>query len=422
VYKKTKLDNGLRIITNPMPKMQSVALGIWIKVGGRFENVQNKGISHYLEHILFKGTKKYSLRKLKESIEGVGGSLNGFTSEEVTCYLVKLPQRHLELGLDILSDMVINPLLPEEEVEKERTVILEELKMYRDLPQSYVYDLLDELLWPGQMIGMSVIGSVESVNGIKKTDLINFKNNNYTASNIVVCATGLLNHNKLVKKADKIFSVLKKSPENNCVAATEESFKPQLNVLAKGTEQTHIALGFHSLKRDDPLKYAQGLLHIILGGNMSSRLFNEVREKKGLAYEIGTHIKRFEDTGSFLVHAGIDNTKVTQALTVILSELGKIKNNLVTSDEFKRAKEFYVGQLELALEDTMEHMLWIGESTVTLDKTNTLQQVIKDVNKVKREDLKYVAQQIFQEKKINLAVIGPVKDIEPEISNTLKIG
>jgi len=405
-----------------MPKMQSVALGIWIKVGGRFETEQNKGISHYLEHILFKGTKKYSLRKLKESIEGVGGSLNGFTSEEVTCYLVKLPHRYLELGLDILSDMVINPLLPEDEVEKERTVIQEELKMYRDLPQSYVYDLLDELLWPGQMIGMSVIGSVESVNGIKKQDLLNFKNNNYTASNIVVCAAGKLDHSKLVKKTGEIFSKLKKSEINEFALAKEENFRPQLKLMPKDTEQTHMALGFHSLKRDDPLKYAQGLLHIILGGNMSSRLFNEVREKKGLAYEIGTHIKRFEDTGSFLVHAGTDNKKVTQALEVVFSELAKIKDKLVTLDEFKRAKEFYLGQLELALEDTMEHMIWMGEPTATLNKTNTLEQVIKDVNKVEREDLKLVAGQIFQENKINLAVIGPVRDIESEIYNTLKIG
>lgn len=422
MYKKEKLDNGLRVVSYAMPNMQSVALGVWIKVGGRYETEQNKGISHYLEHLLFKGTKKYSMRQIKESIEGVGGSLNGFTSEEVTCYLVKLPRKHLDLGLDILSDMVINPLLPQEEIEKERTVILEELKMYRDLPQSYVYDLLDELLWPDQILGMSVIGTVESVNSINKQALQSFKNSRYTASNIVVSAAGVLEHEKLVKRSEKIFSCLKLSEPNTCIKAKEENLKSKLKILAKDTEQTHIAMGFHSFKRDDPLKYAQGLLHIILGGNMSSRLFNEVREKKGLAYEIGTHLKRFEDTGAFLVHAGIDNRKVTEAIPVILKELGQACEGLVSEDEFKRAKEFYLGQLELSLEDTMEHMLWIGESTVAINKTRSLQETIKEVNKVTRQDIKKAAGYIFKENKINLAAIGPIRDKESDIASQLRIG
>lgn len=421
MYKKSKLDNGLRVITNPMPDKQSVALGIWIKIGGRYENTQNKGISHYLEHLLFKGTKKYSCRKLKESIEGVGGSLNGFTSEEVTCYLVKLPHKYLELGLDILADMVINPLIPEVEVEKERTVILEELKMYKDLPQSYVYDLLDELLWPNQIMGLSVIGSVETVNAIKRQDLLSYQKSHYTPRNIVVSAAGLLNHEKLVKRIDKIFSSPKEGNENNFVRALEQPQAPQLKLLDKATEQTHLALGFHSFKREDPLKYAQSLLNIILGGNMSSRLFNEVREEKGLAYEIGTQVKRFQDTGAFVVHAGIDNNKVTQAIPVILKELEKIKAELVNPDEFKRAREFFLGQTELALEDTMDQMLFIGESTTLLDKTYSLKDIIKGVEAVSRKDIQAVATRIFEERKINLAIIGPLASQEAEIAKILHI-
>jgi len=402
--------------------MKSVALGIWIKVGSRYEVQEFKGISHYLEHLLFKGSKKYSCRKLKESIEGKGGSLNGFTSEEMTCYLVKLPHRYLDLGLDVLADMVINPLLPQIEVEKERTVILEELKMYKDLPQSYVYDLLDELLWPGQALGTSVIGSIESVNAITREGLSAYKSRHYTPFNIVVSAAGLLEHNKFVKKTEGIFSSLKERNVNTFQEAKEEQAKPQLNLLHKDTEQTHIALGFHSFKRDHHLKYAQGLLHIILGANMSSRLFNEVRENKGLAYEIGTQLKRFYDTGAFLVHAGIDNAKVLQALVVILKELGKISTELVTSDEFRRAKEFYLGQLELALEDTLDHMLWIGESTVALEKTYTLNEVIKEINKVSRADVREAAKYIFANKKMNLAVIGPLKDSEAAIYDQLHLG
>ncbi|MFH1397720.1 MAG: pitrilysin family protein [Candidatus Omnitrophota bacterium] len=421
MYKKIKLDNGLRIITQRMPKMQSVALGVWIKVGGRYENHRNKGISHYLEHLLFKGSKKYSCRKIKESIEGVGGSLNGFTSEEITCYLVKLPCRHLDLGLSVLSDMVINPKLFQEDIDKERTVILEEIKMYKDVPQSYVYDLLDELLWPRQMLGLSVIGSAESVCGINKPDLDSYKDKHYTPINIVISAAGLINNDKFVKTVGNIFKDGKGKEVNKFIGVEEAQAGPQMKLLAKDTEQTHLVMGFHSFKRDDPLKYAQAVLHVILGGNMSSRLFNELRENKGLAYEIGTAVKRFQDTGAFLVHAGIDNFKVTEAIRVILEELEKIKNYLVSDDELKRAKEFYLGQMELALEDTMDQMLWIGESTLTLDKTYTPEQVIKEISRLNKEDIRSAAQFIFQENKLNLAIIGPQKARETEINQELRL-
>jgi predicted Zn-dependent peptidase len=421
MYKKTSLNNGLRIITHPMPKMQSAAIGIWIKAGGRYESDRIKGISHFLEHLLFKGTKKYSYRKIKESIEGIGGALNGFTSEELTCYLAKIPARHLELALDVLSDMVINPTLPDQEVHKERTVILEEIKMYRDQPQSYVYELLDELLWPKQPLGAPVIGTVDSVSRMTRDEIHSFKEKFYTTPNIIVSAAGLLEHEKLVKKAERIFSHLKGHNASKFLRAEERQNSRQLKIFDKDTEQTHMAMGFHSLSRDNPLKHALGILHVVLGANMSSRLFNELREKRGLAYEIGTLVKRFQDTGVFLVHAGIDNRKVGQALRLILGELKKCKDKLIGPDEFRRAKEFYLGQLMLALEDTLDHMLWIGEYTATLNKTYSLQDIIKEVNRVKREEVREIAKFIFKEKKLNLALIGPLKDSQSKIYNELRI-
>lgn len=421
MYKKTMLSNGVRIVTNCMPRMQSVAVGIWIRAGGRYETSEEKGISHYLEHLLFKGSKKYSCRKIKESIEGVGGSLNGFTSEELTCYLAKLPSRHLTLALDILSDMVLHPSLPEEEVEKERTVILEELKMYKDLPQSYVHELLDELLWPKQPLGESVIGTVESVSRISRKTLFTYQQEHYTPPHLVVCAAGRLEHEKLVRRVGKLFSPLKGGTKLTFAEAKEEQGRPQLRILSKDTEQTHLALGFHSLKRDDPLRYALGLLHIILGANMSSRLFNEVREKRGLAYEIGTHVKRFEDTGAFIVHAGMDNEKLAEAVKVILEELNKPKDEMVSADEFKRAKEYYLGQLSLALEDTLDYMLWMGESVTALDKLHTLQEVMKDVGRVTRQDIREVARRIFKEENLNVALIGPLKEKESQLQGLLRV-
>lgn len=420
-YKKAILGNGLRIVAHCMPGRQSLALGIWINVGGRYELGNFKGISHFLEHLIFKGSKKYSCRKLKESIEGVGGALNGFTSEELTCYLVKIPARHLELALDVLSDMVINPSLPSQEVEKEKQVILEEIKMYKDQPASYVYELLDKLLWPNQPLGAPIIGTAESVTKIARGDLNLFKQEYYTPANIVVSAAGLLEFDKLTKKVARYFLRQKKQNINIFPKVREEQNRAQLKVFHKDTEQTHMALGFHAFKREHHLRHALGILHVILGANMSSRLFNEVREKKGLAYEIGTLVKRFHDTGAFMVHAGIDNRKVPEALKLILKELQKCRHKPVSANEFRRAKEFYLGQLMLALEDTLDHMLWIGETTAALNKTYSLEDIIKEVTRVKREDVREVAKLIFKKENLNLALIGPLKDSEKQIYRQLGI-
>jgi predicted Zn-dependent peptidase len=225
----------------------------------------------------------------------------------------------------------------------------------------------------------------------------------------------------LGKKVSAIFSPLKNTKLNVFLKAQQAQGKPQLKIFHKNTEQTHMALGFHALKRDHPLRHSQAILHIILGANMSSRLFNEVREKRGLAYEIGTGLKRYSDTGVFLVHAGIDNRKVPDCLGLIFHELGKTKKSLVTKDEFKRAKEFYLGQLSLALEDTMEYMLWMGESVACLDKVYSLEQIIKEVNKVSPEDVKAVARQIFENEIINLALIGPLEKSKKQIYGKLNL-
>lgn len=421
-YKKTVLDNGLKVVTFPMTQRRSTALGIWITVGGRYEDAPQKGMSHVLEHLLFKGSRRFSCRRIKESIEGVGGALNGFTSEELTCYLVKIPAAHLDTALSVLADMVCHPLLRQEDIAKEKTVILEELKMYRDLPQSYVHELLDELLWPGQPLGMPVIGTVESVSSVTRAALAAFKTRHYIPANIVVSAAGVVDHHALVGRLRRIFSAVRQGTPSHCVAAQETHTHPQLKVFAKETEQTHLALGFHGVRRDHPLRYPLALLHVILGGNMSSRLFNEVREKRGLAYEIGTQLKRFCDTGAFVVHAGIDNHKVIDAVALILAELGKTTRRLVTGDELRRAKDFYLGQILLALEDTLEHMLWIGESTATLDTIYRVDELIRQIRRVSVEEVRSAARQIFAPDKINLALIGPLAGLEEQLRPRLHWG
>ena len=419
-YRKRALDNGLRLVGCEMKDKNSFAVGVWINTGSRNENARTSGISHFLEHIVFKGSRGYSCKRIKESIEGVGGSFNGFTSEEVTCYLVKIPARYWQLALDILSDMALYPLMKGPDVEKERQVILEEIKMYKDLPQSYVYEMLDDLLWPGQQLGRSVLGSDETMRRLGRGDLREYNRTHYTAANMVVSCAGRMDFGALEAKVTGIFGRMAGRPVNTCAAAKKPAKRLSFKLLHKETEQAHLALGFPALYRDHRLKYAQALLHVILGANSSSRLFNEIREKRGLAYEIGTQVKRLKDTGAFIVHAGVANKKLDRAVSLILCELARIREKPVPAAELRRAKEFYTGQLMLSLEDSLDHMLWIGEPTTTLNRTYSLEEVVRKINEVRAEDILKAARLILPERTGHLAVIGPFKGQEKKLEGLLR--
>ncbi len=410
MYELSKLNNGLRIVTHQMPQMESVACGIWIASGSRYEQKKNSGISHFLEHLLFKGTKKRSSEDIKQAIEGRGGSLNGFTSEEFTCFLTKTLKKDFGLGLDILSDMVLNPLLRGDDMEKERTVILEEIKMYLDIPMHLVHELLDQLLWPDQPLGRYISGTIETVRQIKRADIVDYKRSFYSPKSMVVAVSGDINHRQVLQATSKY---LARAPTKKVVhfkRVVERQKKPQFKFQHRKTEQTHIAIGSHALPRNHPDRYALDLLNIILGANMSSRLFQRVREEEGLAYDIRSWVRRYHDTGAFVISLGVENRKVIKALKVVLRELGKISKGLVSDDEFDRAREFYIGQLLLTLEDTADHMLWMGEKVLTMGRVPTIDEVLGKINKVKREGLRRVARRILTNQNLNLAIIGPVED------------
>ncbi|MEA3305293.1 MAG: pitrilysin family protein, partial [Candidatus Omnitrophota bacterium] len=285
-YNKKTLDNGLKIIAHKMPQMKSAALGIWIAAGGRYENMDNRGISHFTEHLLFKGTKKRTTVQIKNSIEGIGGVLNGFTSEEVTCYFTKVIGRHIGLGLDVLSDMVLNAKFDPKDVRMERSVILEEIKMYKDHPDQHVHELLAELLWPKQTLGIPLIGTFRTVHSLKRRDLIEYRNKFYNPSNITIAACGDVNWDIFLKNCEDTF-LKKRAAGPLSFGKIEISQKaPKIKILGKATEQTNIAIGFHGIRRNDPARYAMDILNVALGANMSSRLFHELREKRGLAYAI----------------------------------------------------------------------------------------------------------------------------------------
>ena len=412
MYKQDVLKNGLKVITSNMPHMESVSIGLWIGVGSRYEEKKISGISHLMEHMLFKGTLSRSATALKESIEGIGGSFNGFTSEIVTCYLVKLPAVHMELGLDVLSDMVLNPKLDSAELEKEKFVICEEIKMYMDQPAHHVFDVLAETMWPNHALGRPIAGYIESVKSFERTDLVNFKNRFYRNANMAVVASGKMDRIKCLKFAKNVFSQPEKAKKFAYEPLKKVHKGTRLTFFHKNTKQTHIAFGFHSIKRDHRLRYAASLLNIILGGNMSSRLFERLREKKALCYDISSSVRKYKDAGAFTIHAGIDNSKFLHASEEVINELKDVKENRVTKDELYRAKEYLKGQLLLALEDTSSRMLWLGEKIVSEGKAPAVKEILRNVEKVSVEEIKEAANIIFQKRKLNLATVGPISKNE----------
>lgn len=408
MYHKFTLPNGLRIMVLDMPYMESVALGVWIRTGGRYENKNNAGISHYLEHMVFKGTKTKTTRDIKESIEGIGGTLNGFTDEETTCYLVKVPKKFLDLGLDVLSDMVVNPRFDKNDLNKERGVIYEEIKMYKDRPDHQVNQILCELMWPDHPLGMSLIGTEKTLSKIDKSKIAEYKDKHYIPQNIVVCVSGQVDPDNFVNQVRKYFNKKEKVETPHFKKFVPKQKKARFSFCQRETEQTHLNIGFHNVSRFHPDKYTSSLLHIILGGNMSSRLFHEVREIKGLAYEISSGLKHYLDTGGFFITAGVDNKKLAKAVEVIMKELRRIKKTRVKDDEFQRAKDFYKGQLSMGLEDTLTRMLWVGEKLISNDINYNIDEVIDSINLVTPEMVMELARKIFRENNMNVAIVGPV--------------
>lgn len=410
MYQKSTLKNNLRIVTHEMKDRDSIALGFWVGVGGRYEQDRIKGAAHFLEHIVFKGSKKYKCEEIKERVEGVGGTLNAFTSEEQTCYYAKIPSKHLEQAFDVLSDMVFYPTISASDVSKESHVIVEEIKMYHDLPQYLVSELVDGLLWPDHPLGKNLTGTAETVSAMTNKDLRDFQQMYYVPSNVVVSACGHVKHAKLLNLVKNKLTAVKDAQRHGFIQADNSQSNPRVRFFKKDIEQMHLALGALGFDEYNDDRYILNLLSTILGGNMSSRLFVEIREKKGLAYSISASSKSMHDTGVFLIRAGVDNTKIVEATAVILKELEKIKRHGVSEGEFSRAKDYLLGQFLLGLEDTMENMLWIGESIISKNEIKTIKQIIGILNKIKRVDIQRIAQEVLKNNRFNLALVGPIEE------------
>jgi len=408
-YEISTLENGVRVVAAPMRERRSVAAGIWVNIGARHEESRLGGVSHFLEHIVFKGTRSRTANQIKESIEGVGGSMNAFTSEEYTCFLAKVGRKHFESVFEVLADMVLNASMKESDVEKERTVIMEEIKMTQDQPSQLADELLSEIVWPGHPLGRPIAGTLETVGKMPRNDIEGYRNAHYQPHFITVAAAGDIDQETLVRVTRKMFPGKSDRRPDSLALFDRKQANPRVKLFSKSTEQTHLSMALHSYSKDHKDEFVLDILNVILGGNMSSRLFNEVREERGLAYDVGSYVRRYHETGAFVVSAGVDNKKPKEALEVILKELEKVTSEPVSADELRRAQDFYLGQLDLGLENSMNQMLWAGESVVTLDRCRTPEEVTRAVEAVSAEDIRRVAQSLFKTSSLNLAVVGPPK-------------
>ncbi len=407
-YRHVTMPSGLTVVLREMPHAESASVGIWVRAGGRFEPPAIVGVSHFLEHLLFKGTRTRTCEELKRAVEGVGGSLNGFTAEEFTCYMAKLPAKHLARALAVLCDMALHPSLASRDIDKERDVILEEIRMYDDTPGQHVHEVFNQLLWPNHPLGNLLAGSEQSVRGLSHGVIRSYWRRFYQPRNMLIAVAGNFVADDVIAQLGRLVRPGRREALPRSRPAPRSPRGPLVRLLHKKTEQTHVCLGTPAIARMHPQRFAVELLHVLLGANMSSRLFHEVRERRGLVYEIGTQIKRYRDAGAFIVYAGCDAAKLTTTIRTIITELGEIKRHPVSPRELRRAKDFYAGQLVMALEDTLEHMLWMGEQAITVGGIGTPQALAEAIEQVTPEQIQRAASRLFTSRQLFAAIVGPV--------------
>lgn len=394
---------GLRVVSEPLGGVRSIALGVWIGVGSRFERPSEGGISHFIEHLLFKGTDRFSAAGIAEAFDAIGGEVNAATGRDHTVLYTRVLDEHLDRAFDVLADMLVRPAF--RELEQERQVILEEILMYEDDPGDLVHDLMSEAVFPDQPLGRPVIGTSEVIAGMPEEEIRAFHAGHYTAGNIVVAASGNIEHGHLVDLAERHLGDLARGAAHEVQAAAPGT--PRLVARAKPTEQYHVALGGPGLDRSDDRRHAMGVLDVVLGGSMSSRLFQEIREKRGLAYSVGTYSVGYSDTGQVGVYLGTREDNLVEASEIIARELRRMGEDPVPADELARAKEHLKGRLVLGLESPATRMHRIGRSVLSGTELLDVDEIIARVDAVSADDILDLAREFWDPSCLSIAAIGP---------------
>ena len=408
-FQKTTLDNGLRVVTCDMPHTRSVSISIFVGVGSRYESAEQAGLSHFTEHLMFKGTdRRPTPEVISESIESTGGILNAGTEQEFTVYWCKVAEAYSELGIDLMLDMLRNSRFDEESVEKERMVIQEELKMIDDYANNRVDALLDEMLWPDHPLGRDVAGTEESVSAISRDMILEHVAQHYNPANIVISVAGRACHQDVVRQVEGLCSDWGAETPTGWTPYAHTQTGPQLRLEYRKTQQTLVSIAVPGVSLGDPDQYPLDLLSVVLGEGMSSRLFVELRERNGLAYDVHSGVSHFSDTGAFVVTAGIDPLRTYDAVQMILHEVGSLREG-VSDEELEKAKRLSTGRLMLRMEDSRAVSGWMGNLELLLGEIIDPDEVVRNLNQVALSEIRDVAQNVLVSEKLNMAVVGPTR-------------
>ncbi len=410
-YKKTVLKNGLRIITVPMRDTLTTTVSIIVEAGSEYETVAEAGISHFLEHMCFKGTlKRPTAAHIWREIDGIGAENNAFTSNEYTSYYAKSDHRHVDTIIDIVSDVYLNSTFPVKEIEKEKGVVIEELNMYEDLPARKVYEVLVSLMYGTQPAGRPIIGTRESINAISRKDIIRYRHKHYVPEATIVVVSGKFDEKKVLARLRAVFSPLPKKNRRQKPHVKEEQEVPQCALSYKKTDQSHLLMGFRGFARSHEAYWPVAILSTLLSGGGSSRLWHRMREELGICYYIDASPAWFTNYGSFLVSAGVANNRLEEAVAGILTELKHLKTDIVSEQELKKAKDYKIGHLYLGLESSDAVGDFYGYQEAFHEKIIDPDEVIRKIQAVTAQEVHDVAERIFTPRNLNLAVIGPHKD------------
>lgn len=410
-FTKKILKNGLRLVTVPMKDNPAVTVLVMVEAGSKYETKETNGISHFLEHMVFKGTtRRPKATDIARELDGLGADFNAFTSEEYTGYYAKVDRRHLDMALDIISDMYLNPLFPEDEIKKEKGVIIEEIRMYRDRPDRAVHEAFGELLHGDQPAGWTVLGPEKNIRSFNRENFVNYRKEHYVASSSIVVVSGSFNEKEVAKKVEKIFDKIPNDPKKGKLKVKELQKIPQIKVVAKKTDQTHLVIGLRTFGVSDKRIPIMRVLATVLGRGMSSRLFSKMRDELGICYYIRASHNVSTDHGDLTISAGVDTTRVEIAIENIMMELSRFKNELVSSAELKKAKDYMAGTTMLNLETSDAKGEYVGLQEIQKKDIKSPEKLIEEVQKVTAEEIRELAREFFVNKGLNMAIIGPYKD------------
>ena len=411
MIRKQTLDNGLTLLTESMPQVRSVTIGVWLNRGSRNEPAKLNGISHFIEHLVFKGTESRTAREIALSMDSVGGQIDAFTSKEYTCFYAKILDQHLEDAVDLLADIVQRPLFDPEELERERQVVLEEIRMVDDTPDDLIYDLFAGEFYPRQTLGRPIQGTAKSVSGLTRRQLLNFFHRSYRPENMLVVAAGHLRHDKLARMVRRAFRRLKRGARQKVRTAQPRPHWGRVSKAKNELAQLHLLLGLPAFRKKPVERYALYVLNTILGGTMSSRLFQRIREERGLAYSVYSALNGFRDSGHLAIYAATSPSSGAEVVRLALEELRSLRDHGPTEDELEVAREHLKGSLMLALEQTSSRMSNLARQEMYLGRPQTMTETLGLVNGVTAKAVHRLSRELMQGQRVSLAAVGPVRGL-----------